>query len=176
LILQLKRSPGIYLVGFMGCGKSTIGAALADRIGWRFVDLDDRIEAEQHRTIAAIFEQDGEPAFRQIESAALDQLIRETCRGRATVASLGGGAFAWPGNRERLADNGVTIWLNVPFERLAARVARHAHRPLARDPERFRALYEQRLPLYARADFKIDLDTDNAETAVEAILALGLLD
>ncbi len=176
MILKLKRSPGIYLVGFMGCGKSTVGAQLADEIGWRFLDLDQRIEQEQQRTIASIFDEDGEEAFRKIESETLQQVIRETYRGRATVAALGGGAFAWPGNREKLEDSGVTIWLDVPFERVAQRVARQEHRPLARDPEKFKALFEARKPLYAKADYTIPFDTDHAQDAVQAILALGLLD
>jgi len=176
LILKLKRSPGIYLVGFMGCGKSTVGIQLADVIGWRFLDLDQRIEEKQSQTIAEIFEELGETAFREIEAEVLQQVIKETYRGRATVASLGGGAFSWPGNRERLEDSGVTIWLDVPFERIASRIASQDHRPLAKDPEKFRMLYEQRRPLYAKADYTISFDSDKAQDAVQEILALNLLD
>jgi shikimate kinase len=176
LILKLKRSPGIYLVGFMGCGKSTVGALLAEEIGWRFIDLDQRIELEQKRSIASIFESQGEAEFRRIEAEALQQLIKETYRGRATVASLGGGAFPWPGNREQLEESGVTIWLDVPFERIHTRVSNQDHRPLARDPKRFRELFDLRQPLYAKADYTIPFDTDNANDAVQAILKLGLLD
>ncbi len=176
MILKLKRSPGIYLVGFMGCGKSTVGELLADEVGWRFIDLDARIEAQQQTTIANIFETQGEAAFRKIEADALQEVIRETYRGRATIASLGGGAFAWPGNRERLEDSGVTIWLDVPFERIQARVGQDSMRPLARDPEKFKALFEERRPLYAKADYTISFDSDNAQDAVKAIQALGLLD
>ncbi|MBM3758836.1 MAG: shikimate kinase [Acidobacteria bacterium] len=176
MILKLKRSPGIYLVGFMGCGKSTVGAMLADEIGWRFLDLDERIESQQTTTIAGIFEEQGEEAFRKIETAALVDVIRETFRGRASVVALGGGAFPWPGNREKLEDAGVTIWLDVPLERLEKRVAGAEHRPLAKDPVRFRELFEKRRPEYAKADYTIPFDSDNPKDAVEAILALGLLD
>lgn len=176
MILKLKRSPGIYLVGFMGCGKSTVGMRLADEIGWRFLDLDERIEKEQGMTISAIFAGKGEAEFRRIESEALAAVIRETHRGRATVVALGGGAFAWPGNREKLEDSGVTIWLDVPFERIEARIGASPHRPLAQDRERFRRLYEERRPLYAKADYTIPFDTDEANDAVTAILKLGLLD
>lgn len=176
MILKLKRSPGIYLVGFMGCGKSTVGALLADAIGWRFLDLDQRIEEQQQDTIAHIFESRGEEAFRKIECEALQALIKETYRGKATVASLGGGAFAWPGNRERLEDSGVTIWLDVPFEIVEARVKREHHRPLARDPVRFRELFDLRKPLYAKADYTIHVESDNAQDTVQAILDLELLD
>lgn len=176
MILKLKRSPGIYLVGFMGSGKSTIGQLLADELGWRFVDLDERIEYEQGRTISSIFDAEGELAFRAIEANALSTLIREVHRGKATVAALGGGAFAWPGNRERLEDSGVTVWIDVPFERVKRRVERHNNRPLARDPEKFRALFETRRESYAKADFRITLETDHAKDAVQSILALGFFD
>ena len=67
MILKLKRTPGIYLVGFMGSGKSTIGWRLADELGWRFIDLDEEIEAAQGRPISDIFDQDGEDLFRRLE-------------------------------------------------------------------------------------------------------------
>ena len=175
MILKLKRSPGIYLVGFMGCGKSTVGAALAEQIGWRFVDLDRDIETQQGRLIIDIFESHGEPAFRQIESDAIQQLIKDTYRGRATVAALGGGAFTWPGNRERLDDSGVTIWLDVPFARIEARIASQTHRPLARDSKRFRELFDSRRITYSKADYTIPFDSDNPQDAVQAIQALHLL-
>jgi shikimate kinase len=176
LILKLKRSPGIYLVGFMGSGKSTVGNLLAEEIGWRFVDLDDRIVADQGLSISSIFEQSGEAIFRTIETRLLDGLIREVHRGKATVAALGGGAFAWPGNAERLEDAGITIWLDAPLARIEERIARHTHRPLARDPEKFRALYESRRATYARADYTIAVDSDEPFDIVKRILGLGLFD
>jgi shikimate kinase len=176
VILQLKRSPGIYLVGFMGSGKSTVGELLAEEIGWRFVDLDERIVSEQGLSIASIFEQKGEEVFRGIESRALDALVREVHRGKATVASLGGGAFPWPGNREKLEDSGVTVWLDVPLARIEARIARQMHRPLARDPQKFQALFHARREAYAKADYTIAIDTDDAGEVVRKILALGLFD
>ena len=175
MILKLKRSPGIYLVGFMGCGKSTVGAQLADEFGWRFLDLDRAIEQQQGKSIVDIFETQGEPGFRQIESEAIQHLIKETEKGRATVAALGGGAFPWPGNRERLEDSGVTIWLDVPFARIEARIASETHRPLARDPVRFRQLFDVRRQAYSKADYTIPFDSDHAQDAVQAILALHLL-
>ena len=160
----------------MGCGKSTVGAKLADEIGWRFLDLDHFIEDQQQKSIASIFEAQGEPAFRQIEADALQSVIQETYRGRATVASLGGGAFPWPGNRERLEDAGVTIWLDVPFARIEKRISNQDHRPLARDPHKFRELFDKRRSFYSQADYTIPFNTDHAQDAVQAILALGLLD
>ncbi len=176
MILKLKRSPGIYLVGFMGCGKSTIGELLADEIGWRYVDLDERIVADEGLSIASIFEQRGEPAFRAIETKALETLVREVHRGKASVAALGGGAFAWPGNREKLEDSGVTIWLDVPLERIQARIAQQNHRPLARDPERMRILFAARREAYAKASFRLAIQDDEPRDVVQRILKLGLFD
>jgi shikimate kinase len=175
LILKLKRSPGIHLVGFMGCGKSTVARLLADEIGWRFTDLDSRIEAEQQQSIAHLFDTLGEPGFREIEGNTLQALVREIQRGRATVSALGGGAFVWPGNCERLEDAGVTIWLDVPFERIQARIGISSERPLARDPERFARLFAERRAAYAKADYTIPFDSDNPHDAVQAILELHLL-
>lgn len=176
MILKLKRAPGIYLVGFMGSGKSTIGPLLADHIGWRFLDLDERLEAEQGRTISAMFDEDGEAAFRQVERDTLQAVTREVYRGRATVVALGGGTFAWPGNRERLEDSGVSIWLDAPLDLIERRVGEQTHRPLARDPEFFRDLYSRRREVYAKCDYRIAIEGDNPNDAVEAILKLGLLD
>src|SRR5690349_11970508 len=93
MLLKLKRTPGIYLVGFMGSGKSTIGRALADEIGWTFLDLDEEIERKEGKPISEIFEEKGEPAFREIESAILREHLKMVDRGRPYVISLGGGAF-----------------------------------------------------------------------------------
>src|SRR4051794_16672137 len=93
MILKLKRTPGIYLVGFMGSGKSTVGRALAEELGWRFVDLDQEIEQSQGMSVSEIFEQRGEPAFREIETAALRQQVKAIECGRPHVVALGGGAF-----------------------------------------------------------------------------------
>src|ERR1700733_15154780 len=100
MILKLKRTPGIYLVGFMGCGKSTIGKALADELGWSFVDLDEEIERRAGSTIATIFDTCGEEAFREMERAALQERIRTIQMGRPQVISLGGGAFVTDENCE----------------------------------------------------------------------------
>src|SRR5438132_11290770 len=87
MLLKLKRTPGIYLVGFMGCGKSTVGLALADELGWSFIDLDEEIERREGTTIAEIFDQRGETGFRQIEAAVLHERIRNVQSGRAQVVS-----------------------------------------------------------------------------------------
>src|SRR5258706_13447059 len=93
MILKLKRTPAIYLVGFMGCGKSTVGRALADELGWKFFDLDEEIEQREHVSIAEIFDTLGEPAFREIETVALRDRVRAGQSGHPQGISLGGGTF-----------------------------------------------------------------------------------
>ena len=174
MILKLKRTPGIYLVGFMASGKTTIGRMLADELGWAFVDLDEEIEAEQGTTIAEIFDQRGEEEFRRIETAAIERRVRMVERGRPMVVALGGGAFAQQQNFELLENNGISVWLDCPLPILAERVATASHRPLARDPERFRDLFEKRRPAYERADFRIEVGSNDPSVAVQSILALPI--
>ena len=175
MILKLKRTPGIFLVGFMGCGKTTVGKALAARLGWSFVDLDDDIEAEAHRSIGDIFANEGEPAFRELERAALQRRLRMIQSGQPTVLALGGGAFVQPGAPELLAANGVSIWLDCDFERIERRIAGQDHRPLARNREVFRALYDARQSGYASAEYRVAITSDDPEHTVDDILGLSLL-
>ncbi len=157
MILKLKRTPGIYLVGFMGVGKTTIGQMLADELGWSFLDLDAEIEREQMRTIAEIFEQQGESAFREMETAALEKRVRAVQSGRPVVIALGGGAFVEPRNFEILENNGVTVWLDCPLPLVEQRLSACGQdRPLARDPLQLAQLYEQRRPTYSKADYRVD--------------------
>lgn len=170
---RLKATPGIYLAGFMGCGKSTVGRLLAQKLGWSFVDLDAEIERAQGRKIAEIFEAEGEESFRAIEAQALRDQIRKVRGGRACVVALGGGAYAQPRNRERLSEGGVVIHLDAPVETLWERVQGEDDRPLARDSEAFRALYAKRRPLYSQAHYSIDADRD-AAVIVDEILDFHL--
>jgi shikimate kinase len=174
MILKLKQTPGIYLVGFMGSGKSTIGRLLAEQLGWHFVDLDAEIEAAQRVSILEIFETRGEAEFRRLEREAMRQRVRAIEAGQPTVLALGGGAIVQPENFALVENNGITIWLDCPFETVRRRVAPASHRPLARDPEAFAKLYEARRVSYARADFRIPIDGDDPAIAVAAVLALPL--
>jgi len=172
MILKLKNTPGIYLVGFMGSGKSTIGRLLAEQLGWHFVDLDADIESAAGISIFEIFETSGEAEFRRMEHEAMRLRVRAIEAGRPTVLALGGGAIVQPENYALVEDNGVTIWLDCPFETVRRRVAPASHRPLARDPESFARLYEARRPSYARADYRIPIDSDDPSEAVNAMLRL----
>ena len=173
--LKLKRTPGIYLVGFMGCGKSTVGRALAGRLGWSFFDIDSEIEEAEDRPIAGIFAARGEAEFRRIETEAIGRRVARVECGSPAVVALGGGAFAIESNRELLEDNGITVWLDCPFEMVARRVAGDPRRPLAQDPERFAGLYRSRIEGYRLADVRIAIASDDPAAAVEAILAHPLL-
>ena len=131
MILKLKNTPGIYLVGFMGSGKTTIGRLLAERLGWHFADLDDEIEAQQGSSIAEIFDLRGEEEFRRIETGVVRAQVRTIERGRPTVVALGGGTFAQQANFDLLENNGVSIWLDCPLETVSAAWVRF---PTARWP------------------------------------------
>jgi len=171
---KLVRTPGLYLVGFMGCGKTTVGRLLADNLGWAFVDLDDDIEASARTTISEIFTSQGEEAFRRMEHEALQRRVRQIECGHPTVLSLGGGAFAQAENFELVEDNGISIWLDCPLEEIQHRIAGETHRPLAKEPQRFEDLYAARREVYARADFRIDAGGMNADQVVAAISSLPI--
>jgi len=174
MIAKLKRTPGIYLVGFMASGKTTVGRSLADRLGWNFVDTDEDIEAQQGVTISEIFDSRGEEEFRKLETEAVLNRVRMVERGKPTVVVLGGGAFVQQVNFEMLENNGVTVWLDCPLQMIMQRVGQSSHRPLARDPESLKALYETRRAAYARADFRVDIVSDDPEPAVDSILHLPI--
>jgi shikimate kinase len=172
--LKLKRTPGLFLAGFMASGKSTVGRLVADRLGWHFADIDSGIEREQGRTIRDIFEREGEAAFREIESAAIRKYVKEVCNGHPWVVALGGGALAQEKNWELIREHGVTVWLDCSFGRIQSRLENDVTRPLAMDRERLVQLYEARQPLYARADYRVDADCDNPAEVVERILQLPI--
>jgi len=173
--LRLKRTPGLYVVGFMASGKSTVGRHLADRLGWSFFDIDDEIERAEATSIAAIFDTRGEAEFRRIEALIIAQHVRWIERGRPAVLALGGGAFAEAANRDLLLQNGIAIWLDCPLEAVKHRVSQAVHRPLARDPEKFETLYRARREYYAIADLRIPIESDDPAVTVETILSHPLL-
>ncbi len=165
------RQKLIYLIGFMGAGKSSVGTILAQQMGVPFVDLDTVIEAGQGATIRQIFEQAGEPFFRQIEHAALVEVVRKS----PCVIALGGGTFVQKANLDLImATRGITIWLDCPIEELWQRCSKIDNRPLFRDWESFSALYNQRLPYYRQAEFRIVTSGQSPEEIACEILHLGL--
>ena len=170
LVRELGNAPSVYLVGFMGSGKSTVGSLLADKLGWEFVDLDNEIERRADMSIPAIFERQGEVAFRAIERSALLEQVERAREGHPLVVALGGGAFVKAENREAL--EGLSIWLDCPAAILWQRVADESHRPLARDRGSFEELYQKRRAEYARADFTVAVNEEEPQALVERILKL----
>jgi shikimate kinase / 3-dehydroquinate synthase len=146
------------LVGFMGAGKTTLGIELARRLGREFVDLDRELEATLHETIPEIFARRGELEFRVLEQAtAVDRL----CRGKPAVVALGGGAVTSAGIRKALREHALTIHVEIEAGTAWERV-RGGNRPLAQEEGSFRALYEQRLPLYREVADASARDIDDA--------------
>lgn len=147
-----KNKP-LVLVGFMASGKSTVGELLADRLGVPFVDTDALIEEEFGTTIAEIFKERGEAAFRNAERELILDLLADGLR----VIAAGGGAFIDPVTRTRLAQSAQTIWLDPPFEAIETRLAQSSGRPIAtaRNAQQLRELWMERRAFYASANLHI---------------------
>jgi shikimate kinase len=166
----------VFLVGYMGAGKSTVGRVLARRLNWAFEDLDDRIELSEGRTVAEIFRHTGEPGFRRAERAALRQALQEARNGAAKVIALGGGAFVQPGNAARLKAAGVpTVFLDAPVEELWRRCQKQASeldavRPLLATREWFEELYQSRLRSYLKAALRVDTSRLSVGEVAEQIV------
>jgi shikimate kinase len=162
----------VVLVGFMGSGKTTVGAELAARLGWGFVDLDRFVEQREGRSVATIFRESGEQAFRALEREA----AREAGRLTRHVVAAGGGAFAQEETRRLLRERAVCVWLRCDVETALRRAAGDSARPLSADRETMRALFVEREPSYRLADATVDTSgTTPAEAAEAALLALGSL-
>jgi shikimate kinase len=158
----------IVLVGFMGCGKTTVGRELARQLGWTFCDLDERIEARLGLSIPQVFERHGEAFFRAEELREARQVALE----ERTVLAAGGGAFAQPATRQALRSGAATVWLRCPFEVLERRVPGDGSRPLAVNRERMRELHTEREKSYEMADISVDTVTESAAEVARHIVGL----
>jgi shikimate kinase len=156
----------IYLVGFMGSGKTTVGHRLAKKLGWKFIDLDEEIERHERRTVADIFRQDGEAFFRQLEHHSLKQASSS----KQSVIALGGGAFVDPENRVLAENTGLTVWLKVSFAKVGDRVKIDGTRPKLTSKEQAEGLYQSREPYYALAKLHVSTDDGTPETIAEEIM------
>ncbi|HZE28156.1 MAG TPA: shikimate kinase [Terriglobales bacterium] len=171
------RVRAVILVGFMGAGKTSVGRALSGRLGWRFEDLDDRVQARERRTVAEIFRESGEAEFRRAEHFALRELLAEAETGPPLIAALGGGAFVEAENASLLEGLATpTVFLDAPAEELWRRCgADVVERPLRRSPGEFRQLYEVRRPRYLDARLRVETGGREIERIVSEIVdSLGL--
>jgi len=159
------RVDKLYLVGFMGAGKTTVAAALGRRLGWRTEDVDERIEARARRSVSAIFVQEGEGYFRQVERDVLRELLPE----RNVIVATGGGTFVDPDNRALMLSDGAVAWLDLPLSRVIERIPPDGRRPLAADPIQMEQLYLRRRLAYTDAHVRIDA-TAPVDEMVERLL------
>lgn len=162
--------PNLVLVGFMGTGKSAIGQRLAVRLQLEFIDMDERIEARQGRTISAIFAQDGEPAFRTLER----NLVRELAPPQGRVIATGGGVVLNPDNIRDFQAGGLVICLKAQPEIIFQRVAQNRNRPLLNTPDpraRIAALLAERNPFYEAISESVDTSALSISQIVDDLAA-----
>ncbi|HEX4487866.1 MAG TPA: shikimate kinase [Terriglobales bacterium] len=160
----------IFLVGFMGAGKTSVGKALGRRLAWPFEDLDDRIQDREKRSVEQIFRESGEKAFRQVETDALREVL-DALGSDPRVIALGGGAFVQPENAFLLQREDVaTIFLDGPVEELFRRCNKQqVDRPLRGTLDQFQKLYESRRPLYSKASIQLDTSGKDVEAVAEEV-------
>ncbi len=156
----------IFLVGFMAAGKTTVARALASRLGWHAEDIDELIEARDRRTVAEIFARQGEPYFRALEREILQLLLPL----RHIVVATGGGTFVDPESRAAMMRDGLSVWLDVPFKEVLARLPVDGRRPLAADKAQMERLFAMRQLAYGQAHLRVDASGMHAEAVVERII------
>jgi shikimate kinase len=162
----MMKKDVIFLVGFMGSGKSVIGRALADKLGYQFLDTDDMVEEKEGRSIEQIFRESGEGYFREKEWEALISL-----KGLSkTVISTGGGLFLGRQHRELIKEQGVSVWLDAPIEEILGRLKGSSSRPLFKDEKSLKELLENRKARYALADFTVKTDRLTIDEIVKGVV------
>jgi shikimate kinase len=164
----MKKNALIFLVGFMGAGKTTVGRALARHLDVAFFDLDEMIQQQTGKSITQIFSESGEVEFRRLETIAI-----RSCRDHTNaVIALGGGTYVSELNRDVLREMGKTIWLNCPVELCLARIEGDQSRPLLSDQQKMKSLFESRLPTYILADFAVKTESRSTEEIASEIIKL----
>jgi shikimate kinase len=162
------KAEKVYLVGFMAAGKTTVARALARRLDWRAIDIDEIVEQRERMLVADIFARHGEAYFRIAEREALMHQLGVP----HLVVATGGGTFADPQNRSLINADGLSVWLDIPLERALARVPAGGRRPLAADREAFERLYHLRRAAYQQAHIRIDAGREGIDALVEQLMDL----
>ncbi len=164
----------IFITGFMGAGKTTVAAALAQRLDCRAIDLDRLIAEREGRTAQTIIEEEGEARFREIETRALREALEN---GAGCVIALGGGTWTLEQNRSLITEHqGYTVWLDAPFELCWRRIKSEGNvRPLARDPQMARHLYDERRAIYRLAALRVQASETRSADDMASEIACEVL-
>jgi shikimate kinase len=161
----------VTLTGFMACGKSTIGRALATRLGWRFVDLDRVIEARAGHDIQTILATHGEREFRRLETGALQAVFQEISAADRCVLAIGGGTQVSEVNARLIGARSVSVWLDCPWPLVHRRVTADARRQRVTRHLNLQAMFYERRRAYARADHHVALTDDDVDDTVRRIVS-----
>ena len=172
----------VFLVGYMGAGKTTVGRIMAKQLGWEFLDLDERVERRHGQRVATIFRNSGEAFFRDLEHAELRRLLESASSGTAMVAAMGGGAMAQPRNLALLRRYKFpVVFLDAPVETLRRRCLKQTsqgnmERPLLGTMAEFRARYAARRTFYQQASRRVHTEGRRASSiASQLITSLRLV-
>lgn len=157
----------IYLIGFMGSGKSTVGKIISEKLNMKYIDLDEEIEKQEEMSIPEIFKEKGEKYFRNLEKKFLEKISKKS----DFVVSTGGGLGADIENLKKMKQTGKVVWLDVSLDEVFKRCGNDKNRPLLNQPkEKVKELYDKRRDIYSKADITIKVDNKTAEEIAEEII------